>query len=382
MKNIYFISELFPEKQGDLKYSIALYQLVKYWDSIYIIRPYYFFKFSPFIINFKRKPIYISRYQNTIILNVPVFKIPIIKKFIFINPRKISAILKNKPDIIVGHFLIGNRFAYHFSRRLNIPLTIGLHNSDISLILKGQKKYGKMLNNASRIICRSENIKNRLLMYMPQVKAKVYVANSGIDKKLIETKEYFTEKATNYLQKEEITFITVARLIPLKNIDFNLKVLAEFKNYNWTYTIVGDGPEKFKLEKLVQKLGLQDKVIFTGWLERDEILTKLQQSGVYLQVSAPETFGLVYLEAMAKGCVVIGTKGWGIDGIIKDNFNGFLVKPRDKEELLKVLAYVLSTTGKDRHNILVKEMFNTINRYTEKEQSTNYLKIIENIFEQ
>jgi len=33
-------------------------------------------------------------------------------------------------------------------------------------------------------------------------------------------------------------------------------------------------------------------------------------------VSAPETFGLVYLEAMAKGCIVIGTKNWGIDGIV------------------------------------------------------------------
>ena len=49
----------------------------------------------------------------------------------------------------------------------------------------------------------------------------------------------------------------------------------------------------------------------------------MEESDVFAMVSSPETFGLVYIEAMAKGCVTIGSKGEGIDGVIVNNENGF-----------------------------------------------------------
>jgi glycosyltransferase involved in cell wall biosynthesis len=57
-------------------------------------------------------------------------------------------------------------------------------------------------------------------------------------------------------------------------------------------------------------------------------------------VSAPETFGLSYLEAMAAGNIVIGAKGYGIDGIVRDGINGFLCNPRSIEELASVVERI------------------------------------------
>lgn len=53
--------------------------------------------------------------------------------------------------------------------------------------------------------------------------------------------------------------------------------------------------------------------------------------------SYPEGFGIVYLEAMASGCVTIGTKGEGIDGFIRDGENGFLVPPDDVDAIVQTI---------------------------------------------
>ena len=59
----------------------------------------------------------------------------------------------------------------------------------------------------------------------------------------------------------------------------------------------------------------------------------IRNADCFVMVSSREAFGLVYLEAMAKGCIVIGTKGQGIEGIVKHGENGFLCKARDVNEL-------------------------------------------------
>ena len=67
----------------------------------------------------------------------------------------------------------------------------------------------------------------------------------------------------------------------------------------------------------------------------------MKKSDVFVMPSAPETFGLVYLEAMASGCIVVGAKGWGIDGLIKNGFDGYLVEPRDIDALKNFLLTCL-----------------------------------------
>jgi len=149
------------------------------------------------------------------------------------------------------------------------------------------------------------------------------------------------------------------------------------KDIEWFYTVIGDGPERSKLEKLAVSLNIQDRVYFKGFLPHTETLKFLEKSDLFIMVSAPETFGLVYLEAMAKGCIVIGTKNWGIDGIVLDKKNGFLVMERNIKTLYSLLEnFIFNPYYRNELLKILDESYNTIFSYTAEKASSNYRKLI------
>lgn len=68
-------------------------------------------------------------------------------------------------------------------------------------------------------------------------------------------------------------------------------------------------------------------------LTREQTLEEFRKAEVFVMISSPETLGLVYLEAMSQGCVAIGSRNEGIDGILVDGKNGYLVESGNAEEL-------------------------------------------------
>jgi len=109
-------------------------------------------------------------------------------------------------------------------------------------------------------------------------------------------------------------------LLKLKNIDMVIKALKSVKEmgFDFEYTIIGDGPEKSYLEKLVSDLQMEKEIKFTGWLSQKEVIRYLQIANIFIMPSIPETLGRVYLEASAAGCLCIGHKGSGVDGFFVD----------------------------------------------------------------
>ena len=71
----------------------------------------------------------------------------------------------------------------------------------------------------------------------------------------------------------------------------------------------------------------------------DEVIKNMRESDIFILPSVNETFGMVYLEAMASGCITVCTKNDGIAGIIKDGENGFLTEPENINETLKKIKY-------------------------------------------
>ncbi len=103
-------------------------------------------------------------------------------------------------------------------------------------------------------------------------------------------------------------FLFVGRLIPEKGVDFLLRALAVLKAEipDFRAVIVGDGPERGKLENLSRELGLNENVLFTGFL-RDyaDVIALMKSSKVFTFPSRREGFGMVVLEAMASGLPVV-----------------------------------------------------------------------------
>ncbi len=104
--------------------------------------------------------------------------------------------------------------------------------------------------------------------------------------------------------------------------------------------LVGKGPLKFKLEKLVKKLGLEEQVVFTGALEN--VLPALKTFRIFVLPSLSEAFGVTILEAMKAEVPVVATKVGGIPEIIIQNHNGILVEPKDSKKLAGVLMKLLN----------------------------------------
>lgn len=135
--------------------------------------------------------------------------------------------------------------------------------------------------------------------------------------------------------KEDILFIWVGRLIPIKDPSFAIESFAKTSEANGKLKLmfVGEGPLKKNLEKLTNELKMEKTVIFTGHIEHKDLPDYYSAADVLLVTSSYDNFPNVVLEAMACELPIIATNVGGIPMQMINNANGFLVKYRDLEEL-------------------------------------------------
>jgi len=376
--NILMITELYPAYKGHSieEISYALHNFVKIWDKTeraIVIRPFY----TP--SKTKNMKFSINYINGVEVINFPVARIPKTKIFFYGKLLKFLKEKNFKPDVIIGHLFFNIFHGVYISKKLGVPFIAGIHNTDIFEMVKDKKRYEDVFSYSSGIACRSNSVYNKLKNVFPQFEDKCFIINSGIEKDFIENKEFFIEKIENWKNSKKINFVTVALLQELKNIDINLRVFSKLENVDWTYTIVGDGEERGKLQKLTDELKIRDRVKFEGMKTRSEALEYLKKSDIFFMISAPETFGLAYLEAMAKGNIVIGAYGWGIDGIIKNGENGFLCKPGDEGNLKKTLNDIIFNLKKEELEKILEKSYETICRFTEEDMAEAYLNEIKKV---
>lgn len=135
------------------------------------------------------------------------------------------------------------------------------------------------------------------------------------------------------------TVSTAARLIERKKVHVLIEAFAAFRRDvpDARLVVIGDGPERPRLEQQAARLGLGLAVEFTGHLTHREVVTRIGESHVFMMPSVRESLGTVYFEAMSQGVPAVGTVGEGIADFIKDGEDGFLVRPDDPEPLVHVM---------------------------------------------
>ena len=125
-----------------------------------------------------------------------------------------------------------------------------------------------------------------------------------------------------YGLKNKLVFMTLGRLVERKGIDMMLEALSAIAASlpPWHYLVVSDGPDRERLETLTAKLDLQDRVTFTGYVERDELPIYYNLCDIFTmpnrEVSGAGTlsvegFGTVFVEAAACAKPVIGGRSGG-----------------------------------------------------------------------
>jgi glycosyltransferase involved in cell wall biosynthesis len=166
------------------------------------------------------------------------------------------------------------------------------------------------------------------------------VIPNGIDPDYI---KQFSHRQKTPLRPQK-TILSVANLYPAKGIDLNLKAVQKLakQHPDLKYQIIGAGPEQGNLLDLAQKLGIINQVEFLGQLPHPQVMKKMAECDIFSLPSWQEGFGIVYLEAMAHGKPVIGCRGEGIEDFVVPEETGYLVKPGDVDDLVRVLDDLLA----------------------------------------
>lgn len=237
---------------------------------------------------------------------------------------------KEKVLYLDGHtFKIEGYAVGKLKKKYSIPATVTCHGTSFFRTIKSKNAdyyVNKICSNVDYVICVSEDIKRKAEKFGVK---NVIVIYNGIN--------YY--KDTIDYDNYNYNITSIGTLIERKNFDIVIKAFVEirkaFKNVH--LTIVGSGNKKEELLELTKLLKVEKYITFVGNIPNYEVYNILRKSHIFVLPSVREGFGIVYPEAMYNGCITIGTKNEGIDGLIVDNKNGYLVEPNVENVKNKII---------------------------------------------
>ncbi|MGB4413705.1 MAG: glycosyltransferase [Paludibacter sp.] len=401
-KNILLITTIYPAP--DLKYGTSVcHYFTKEWVKMdykvkvihyQVVYPYVFYIFSKLFREFiasKTGAIVETHRQiadkcykidGVDISRFPIFKrIPMgkfSKRVLEKNLNKI--IIKNEqekfiPDYIIGHFSNPQLFIISTlkGKYPNSKTCMIMHDNGLSIKKIFSNNFSDLMENIDVWGFRSKPLKFDFEQNFGKVKNS-FMCYSGIPKSYI-INELPKDRFNNPLRK----FLYVGDFIKRKFPEIlPIAIKNAYDSIDFSITFIGSGAEKQNIYNAAEKLEIQNKIFFIGRIERDEIIDYFDNSDCFIMISKGEAFGLVYLEAMARGCITIGSKNEGIDGIIVNNVNGFLCEPGNDIELTEIIKKINNMTPIQRQKIS-QNAINTAREMTDYLVAKNYIQELESI---
>lgn len=286
---------------------------------------------------------------------------------------------EGKVDVIHAHSAFwGAIAASYISKKYNISLVITEHSSlkYAKYVRESYKKYiYEAYRNADVLIAVGNGLRDEIQTY---VSRPIEVIHNMVDLNLFymnrdaeKNKRQYnsikdcnsSNKAISKEIKKEFKFFSCAFLEEGKGMDDLVKAFTKaFKGHEVTLKIGGNGTLREPLENLINSLNMKKQIKLLGKLSREEVAKEMRKCDVFALASEHETFGVVYIEALACGKPVIGTNNGGAEDIIKE-YNGIIAEKKDIEDLTKALKRI-----KDNYNTYDKNEIRekTILSYSEK----------------
>ena len=201
-----------------------------------------------------------------------------------------------------------------------------------------------------KIIVVSESVKDEVTNKFRIVpRNKCAVIKLGLDLSEFLDNDGLKGRFRSRLKVDEKTFLVgiIGRLVPIKNHKMFLAAAKRLKELEPSlkikFVIVGDGELNGAITKSVHELGLDDDIVFTGWLkDLSEVYADLD---VVALTSLNEGTPVALIEAMASGKPVIATNVGGVKDIVLNGNNGFLIRSDDAGEFADKLALLLKDEG-------------------------------------
>ena len=251
------------------------------------------------------------------------------------------------------HCHVWNPASCRYAFGLKTPTIITEHDPFKLSKLKTLFKKNS-LKNVRKIITVSANNAEKIRDLYPTEASKIQVILNGIDTAWWQSQTLgFSENDAKQIKEQifhananSLIITTIAELHERKGIKFLLEAVPKVvaKHPNIKFVIIGEGGERYSLEKIVKKLGLERHVALVG--RKNDIPKLLKSSEIFVLPSRREAFGLVLTEAMISELPVVASAVGGIPEIIKNGENGILVESENSDAIAQTLLELIPSPEK------------------------------------
>ncbi|MEE2699740.1 MAG: N-acetyl-alpha-D-glucosaminyl L-malate synthase BshA [Bacteroidota bacterium] len=264
-----------------------------------------------------------------------------------LTAKLVDVAINEKLDLLHVHYAIPHAFAAVSAKQIlttkgiDLPIITTLHGTDITLLGK-DKSFKSVIefaiNNSDAVTAVSKSLKKDTLQSF-NIKKEINVVPNFIDSTL-----YYHEQdeilRKSFAANNEKIIIHISNFRKVKRVQDVLRVFAKIKDVVPSkLLLIGDGPERLKMEQLCRNLDLCDSVRFIGKLKVVEKV--LSVSDLFLLPSTTESFGLVALEAMASKAVVISSNTGGLPEVNINNETGYLLDVKDIDAMAEKAILLL-----------------------------------------
>jgi len=297
-----------------------------------------------------------------------------------LTSKLVDVVKYERLDLLHVHYAIPHASAAYMAQQIlksqyiNIPFITTLHGTDITLVGKDpsfEPVITFSINNSNAVTTVSESLKEATYEHF-EITNDIQVIPNFI------CSEYYNlpnnEKyKQRYAPNGEFILTHISNFRKVKRVD---DVIAVFKKIRekvpCRLLLVGDGPERIKIEHVCRESCARKDVLFLGHLESTREVLNI--SDLFILPSETESFGLVALEAMASGVPVITTNAGGLPEVVDNNINGFLSNVGDVEDMTKNALKLLSSEEK------LKEFKHNARKKALKFDIKNILPIYEKLY--
>ncbi len=284
-------------------------------------------------------------YHEVNISNYPLFEYPPYESAL--ASKMVDVVRYENLDILHVHYAIPHATSAFLAKEIlkthgiNIPVVTTLHGTDITVVGR-DATYKPMvtfsINKSDGVTTVSESLRLETFEAF-DINNEIEVIPNFVDM------EKFHKQKKDHFKKiicpdGEKLIVHISNFRPVKRIADIIHAFGEIKKTMASkLLLIGDGPERVKMEKLCRDLGLSDDIRFIGKL--DAIEEVLSVADLFFMPSEKESFGLAALEAMACEVPIITSNAGGIPEVNIQGETGFMSNVGDIDDMVKNALYVL-----------------------------------------
>jgi colanic acid/amylovoran biosynthesis glycosyltransferase len=253
----------------------------------------------------------------------------------------INHIAVKKPDVIYFHFAIQAGELIILRKIFKIPFVVFFHGFDFSKDLPFKElNYPEMFRFGDWFFTNSKFSRDKVIS-LGCPPEKISVPGLPVD----DMNYPFRKRVKN----DKVRLLTVARLVEKKGLEYSIRAFREcYEKFPvLEYEIIGEGPLREELTRLIKSIGMQDCIRLSGNKTKDQVIDAMLNSDIFILTSITaddgetEGLGMVLLESQLTGMPVLATLHNGFTDAVRDGISGFLVPEKDMAATAEKLSWLI-----------------------------------------